>query len=44
MIRLILVIFLALAVAAPIGACGKKGDPELPEGKSDDHPRKYPRE
>jgi len=33
---------LALALAAPLAACGKIGDPTLPPGQSDDYPRKYP--
>jgi predicted small lipoprotein YifL len=35
-------LFLALAVATALVACGKKGDPTLPEGKKDDYPRTYP--
>jgi len=42
--RLILAFLLALSVAAPLAGCGKKGDPKLPEGKSDNFPRKYPSE
>jgi len=30
------------AVATTLVACGKKGDPVLPEGKKDDYPRTYP--
>lgn len=44
MTRLIIVIVLALAFALPLASCGKKGDPTLPQGKSDDFPRKYPSE
>ena len=37
---------LLLLAAAPAGllaaACGKKGDPELREGREDGYPRKYP--
>jgi predicted small lipoprotein YifL len=35
-------LLLALAVATALVACGKKGDPTLPEGKKDDYPRTYP--
>ena len=35
-------LLLALAVATSLVACGKKGDPVLPEGKKDDYPRTYP--
>jgi predicted small lipoprotein YifL len=31
-----------LAVATALVACGKKGDPTLPEGKKDDYPHTYP--
>jgi predicted small lipoprotein YifL len=33
---------LMLAVATSLVACGKKGDPVLPEGKKDDYPHTYP--
>lgn len=42
--RLIFAILVALSVAAPLGACGKKGDPRLPPDKSDEYPRTYPSE
>lgn len=32
---------IALLALLPAG-CGKKGDPELPEGQTDDYPRQYP--
>ena len=35
-------LLLALAVATSLVACGKKGDPTLPEGKKDDYPHTYP--
>jgi predicted small lipoprotein YifL len=35
-------LLLALAVATSLVACGKKGDPTLPQGKKDDYPRTYP--
>jgi predicted small lipoprotein YifL len=35
-------ILLAVAVAASLVACGKKGDPTLPQGKKDDYPHSYP--
>ena len=44
MTRLVLAILLALAVAPSIAGCGKKGDPRLPDGVSDEYPRKYPRQ
>lgn len=34
-------LLLALATA-PLAACGLKGPPELPEGKTDQFPRQYP--
>ena len=33
---------LALAVATTLVACGKKGDPVLPDGKKDSYPHSYP--
>lgn len=42
MIRYIALLCLALALALPLAGCGKKGDPTLPPGQSDDFPRKYP--
>lgn len=37
------VIVLALvAVGLGPAACGKKGDPMLPEGQTDNYPRRYP--
>jgi predicted small lipoprotein YifL len=36
------VLALMFAVATSLVACGKKGDPTLPEGKKDDYPRTYP--
>jgi len=35
-------LLLAFAVATSLVACGKKGDPTLPEGKKDDYPHTYP--
>jgi predicted small lipoprotein YifL len=35
-------LLLALAVATSLVACGKKGDPTLPKGQTDDYPRSYP--
>ena len=43
MSRLVLAIMLALSVTLPLYGCGKKGDVRLPEGVSDDFPKKYPR-
>lgn len=42
--RLILAVLIALSMAAPLAGCGKKGDPKLPQGESDNYPRKYPSE
>jgi predicted small lipoprotein YifL len=33
---------LALAVATTLVACGKKGDPTLPNGQKDNYPASYP--
>jgi predicted small lipoprotein YifL len=33
---------LALAVAGALAACGKKGDPTLPNGQKDNYPASYP--
>jgi predicted small lipoprotein YifL len=33
---------LALAVASALAACGKKGDPTLPNGQKDNYPASYP--
>jgi predicted small lipoprotein YifL len=41
-IRAVLILLIALTLAGPLAACGKKGDPTLPAGVSDDYPRKYP--
>jgi predicted small lipoprotein YifL len=38
----VVALLLALAVATSLVACGKKGDPTLPQGKKDDYPRTYP--
>jgi hypothetical protein len=31
-----------VAVTLALSACGKRGDPDLPEGKTDEFPRQYP--
>jgi hypothetical protein len=31
-----------LGLALALGACGKKGDPEPPNPKTDHYPRQYP--
>ena len=41
MIRIVYALILALVLAGPLAACGKKGDPKAP-GKSD-YPRTYPK-
>jgi predicted small lipoprotein YifL len=38
----ILSLLLALAVATSLVACGKKGDPTLPNGQKDSYPATYP--
>ncbi len=43
MIRRILLVMLALALAASIPACGKKSDLEPPPGEKSEFPRTYPR-
>jgi hypothetical protein len=35
-------IMLIAALALLPAGCGKKGDPELPNGKTDQFPRQYP--
>jgi predicted small lipoprotein YifL len=35
-------LLLALAVATSLVACGKKGDPVLPDGEKDKFPATYP--
>ncbi len=42
--RVLLSLMLAAFVAAPLAACGKKGDPEVPAGQVDTLKRKYPSE
>jgi predicted small lipoprotein YifL len=44
MTRAALVILLALALAAPLAGCGKKGPPQPPPGKESTYPRTYPSE
>ena len=33
---------IAVVVALALAGCGKKGDPEPPDGKKDEFPRQYP--
>ncbi|MCC7428713.1 MAG: hypothetical protein IT557_17610 [Alphaproteobacteria bacterium] len=40
--RLILAGLLLLALAAPLAACGKRGQPLPPEGSGSTYPRSYP--
>ena len=40
--RLMLCLLLASFVASLVVACGKKGDPVLPKGQSDNYPASYP--
>ena len=35
-------LIIAVGAAGTLSACGKKGDPELREGREDGYPRKYP--
>jgi len=42
MTRILALIFAALLIAAPLSACGKKGDPKPPD-KSSSFPQKYPK-
>ena len=37
-----LVVVLALALAGPLAACGRKGNPEAPENADPRYPRAYP--
>ncbi len=39
----LLVLLLICALAAPLTACGKKGELEPPPGKKSEFPRQYPR-
>ena len=41
--RRLLVVLLLCALAAQLGACGKKGELEPPEGEKSEFPRQYPR-
>ncbi len=41
--RIALAFLLAFAVAAPLAACGKKGDLEEPKGEKIQFPREMPR-
>ncbi len=43
MIRRILIALMAVALAATVSACGKKGDLDPPPGKKNEYPRVYPR-
>ncbi len=37
-----LLVLMIAALAVSLSACGKKGAPEPPEGKTDQFPRQYP--
>ncbi|NQU72613.1 MAG: hypothetical protein HQ514_18840 [Rhodospirillales bacterium] len=41
--RIALALLLAFAVAAPLAACGKRGDLEEPKGEKTQFPRAMPR-
>ena len=38
----IVFVLLAAVVATTLAACGKKGDPVLPNGQKDNYPASYP--
>lgn len=38
-----LMLIMICALAAPLSACGKKGELEPPPGKKSEFPRQYPR-
>ena len=40
--RLALGVLLGLVLAFGVAACGKKGDPVLPNGQTDKYPQNYP--
>jgi predicted small lipoprotein YifL len=40
----VLALVLLAALAAPLGACGKKGAPSPPKDEPNTFPRSYPRE
>lgn len=42
MIRIVTLIFAVTLLAAPLGACGKKGDPKPPD-KNSTYPQQYPK-
>jgi predicted small lipoprotein YifL len=41
--RTVVSLLLAFAVATALVACGKKGDPTLPNGQKDNYPSTYPK-
>jgi predicted small lipoprotein YifL len=41
--RVVVVALVALALTAPLAACGKRGNLEAPEEEKVPFPRKYPR-
>lgn len=41
--RVILLVLALMLAGGALAACGKKGDPSLPEGESDQFPRRYPK-
>ena len=42
MIRLLVALLLAIALAGPLAGCGKKGDLEQPKEEKTKYPRPYP--
>jgi len=40
--RRLIPILVAVALTAPLGACGKKSDPGPPPGTETEYPRTYP--
>ena len=43
MMRFILVLIVAIALAAPLAGCGKKASLDPPPGKKSEFPRHYPK-
>jgi len=41
-LRACLSLAIVVALALVLSACGKRGDPEPPDGKTDEYPRQYP--
>ena len=39
----LLILLISFSVSLPLTACGKKGDPQPPEGEEGKFPRTYPK-